>query len=155
MTQITPGNLAARPACVGGLYEICVGVPDLAASIAYYERFGCHAGRFGTLDASAARALYGVDSALRSVRLQHQDADHGLVRLMHWERPVNPPTTARTGSIRRIGSPRSRAVTAWFAMSRTLAASRTPQRLPRQRRSSSRPSPSLTGRSQCMSRTRP
>jgi len=89
MTQITPGNLAARPACVGGLYEICVGVPDLAASIAYYERFGCHAGRFGTLDASAARALYGVDSALRSVRLQHQDADHGLVRLMHWERPVN------------------------------------------------------------------
>ena len=89
MTQTTPGNPKARPACVGGLYEICVGVPDLAASIAYYERFGCRAGRFGELDAAAARALYGVDSALRSVRLLHQDADHGLVRLMQWERPLN------------------------------------------------------------------
>lgn len=89
MTQTTPGNPKARPACVGGLYEICVGVPDLAASIAYYERFGCRAGRFGELDAAAARALYGVDSALRSVRLLHQDADHGLIRLMQWERPLN------------------------------------------------------------------
>jgi catechol 2,3-dioxygenase-like lactoylglutathione lyase family enzyme len=89
MAQTTPGNPTARPACIGGLYEICVGVPDLAESIAYYERFGCRAGRFGTLDAAAARALYGVDSALRSVRLYHQNADHGLVRLMQWERPVN------------------------------------------------------------------
>jgi catechol 2,3-dioxygenase-like lactoylglutathione lyase family enzyme len=86
---ITPGHAGARPACVGGLYEICIGVSDLAESIAYFERFGCRAGRFGTLDAAAARALYGVDSALRSVRLLHQDADHGLVRLMQWERPVN------------------------------------------------------------------
>jgi uncharacterized glyoxalase superfamily protein PhnB len=85
----TPAAIGARPACVGGLYEICVGVPDLAGSIAYFERFGCTAGRFGTLDAAAARALYGVDSAVRSVRLMHQDADHGLVRLMQWERPVN------------------------------------------------------------------
>ena len=89
MAQTTPGNPTARPACIGGLYEICVGVPDLAESIAYYERFGCRAGRFGTLEAAAARALYGVDSALRSVRLYHQNADHGLVRLMQWERPVN------------------------------------------------------------------
>ena len=89
MSQVTPGNPQARPACVGGLYEICVGVPDLAASIGYFERFGCRVGRFGELDAAAARALYGVDSALRSVRLQHEGADHGLVRLMQWERPLN------------------------------------------------------------------
>jgi hypothetical protein len=89
MSQNTPGGGVARPACIGGLYEVCVGVPDLAESMAYYERFGCHAGRFGTLDAAGARALYGVDSALRSVRLHHQDSDHGLVRLMQWERPVN------------------------------------------------------------------
>jgi catechol 2,3-dioxygenase-like lactoylglutathione lyase family enzyme len=75
--------------CVGGLYEVLVGVPDLAAAIAYYERFGCRAGAFGELDAGQARALYGVDSAVRSVRLLHQSADHGLVRLMQWERPVN------------------------------------------------------------------
>jgi catechol 2,3-dioxygenase-like lactoylglutathione lyase family enzyme len=89
MAQTTPGNPTTRPACVGGLYEICIGVPDLAESIAYFERFGCRAGRFGTLDAAAARSLYGVDSALRSVRLYHQNADHGLVRLMQWERPLN------------------------------------------------------------------
>lgn len=75
--------------CVGGLYEACVGVPDLAAAIADFERYGCRIGRLGELDASAARALYGHDSALRSARLLHQDADHGLVRLMQWERPRN------------------------------------------------------------------
>jgi len=89
MAQMTPGDPTARPACIGGLYEICIGVPDLAEAMAYYQGFGCRAGRFGTLDAAAARALYGVDSALRSVRLLHQDADHGLVRLMQWERPLN------------------------------------------------------------------
>ena len=56
-------------------------MPDLVDSIAYYERFGCRVGRIGELDAAAARALYGVDSALRSVRLQH----HGM------------PTTASSG----------------------------------------------------------
>lgn len=74
---------------VGGLYEVLVGVPDLAPALAYFERFGCRAGPRGELDAAHARALYGVDSAVCSLRLLHQDADHGLVRLMQWERPVN------------------------------------------------------------------
>jgi catechol 2,3-dioxygenase-like lactoylglutathione lyase family enzyme len=74
---------------VGGLHEVCVGVTDLAESLAYYERFGCRAGRFGSLAPTASKALYGVDSALRSLRLHHLDADHGLVRLMQWERPRN------------------------------------------------------------------
>ncbi len=85
----TPGTTRARPTCIGGLHEICVGVPDLVEAIAYYERFGCQVGRIGELDRTAARALYGVDSALRSVRLSHGLADHGLLRLMQWERPVN------------------------------------------------------------------
>ncbi len=80
---------AGSQACVGGLYEACVGVPDLVDAIAYYESFGCRVGPSGELDAAQARALYGVDSALRSVRLLHQRADHGLVRLMQWERPLN------------------------------------------------------------------
>lgn len=92
-----------EPGCAGGLYECLVGVPDLAAGIAYYERFGCRAGPFGELDASAARALYGVDSAVRSVRLLHQDADHGLVRLMQWERPANAGLGVDT-SLRCTGS---------------------------------------------------
>src|SRR5512137_717175 len=84
-----PSSMAPRPACVGGLYEVCIGVPDLASALAHYESFGCRAGRFGSLGAAQAKALYGVDSGLRSLRLHHLDADHGLVRLMQWERPLN------------------------------------------------------------------
>jgi hypothetical protein len=82
-------TVANSPACVGGLYEACVGVHDLVESIAYYEAYGCRVGPIGLFDAAQARALYGVDSALRSVRLLHQQADHGLVRLMQWDRPLN------------------------------------------------------------------
>jgi catechol 2,3-dioxygenase-like lactoylglutathione lyase family enzyme len=78
-----------NPACVGGLLEVCVGVPDLVTAIADFQAYGCRVGTIGELDARAARALYGVDSALRSVRLAHLDTDHGHVRLMQWERPVN------------------------------------------------------------------
>ena len=84
-----PSSMAPRPACVGGLYEVCIGVPDLASALAHYESFGCRAGRFGSLGAAQAKALYGVDSGLRSLRLHHLGADHGLVRLMQWERPLN------------------------------------------------------------------
>jgi len=85
----------ARPAdtpaasCVGGLHEVCVGVPDLQIAQADFAAYGCRPGERGELDASAARALYGVDSAVRSLRLLHQQADHGLVRLMQWEHPLN------------------------------------------------------------------
>ncbi len=92
-----------EPACTGGLYEACVGVPDLAAAIRFYERFGCRVGSIGELDAAAARALYGHESALRSVRLEHQQADHGLVRLMQWERPLNAGL-GMDDSLRCIGS---------------------------------------------------
>ncbi len=80
---------ATAPACIGGLYEACVGVPDLVSAISYFERFGCRVGPIGELDARAAERLYGHDSALRSVRLYHQEADHGLVRLMQWQQPRN------------------------------------------------------------------
>lgn len=42
----------------------------------------------GELGATGAGVLYGVSSDLRSVRLVHGDADHGLIRLMTWERPT-------------------------------------------------------------------
>ena len=79
----------ADAACVGGLYEACVGVTDLVEAIAFYQGFGCRVGPTGSLSAAQAGALYGVDSAVRSARLLHQDADHGLVRLMQWQRPLN------------------------------------------------------------------
>lgn len=77
-----------RPGCVGGLYEAMIGVPDLAPAIQYFERHGYRVGDIGELLAGDAKVLYGVDSGVRSVRLYHQEAGHGLVRLMHWDRPT-------------------------------------------------------------------
>jgi len=75
--------------CVGGLHEVCVGVPDLEIAAADFAAYGCRPAESGALNAAGARALYGVDSAVRSLRLSHQQSDHGLVRLMQWERPIN------------------------------------------------------------------
>jgi uncharacterized glyoxalase superfamily protein PhnB len=74
---------------ISGLYEVCVGVTDPLPQIRYWETFGYRIGPIGELKAEEARALYGVDSNLRSIRLLHQDADHGLVRLFVWEKPAN------------------------------------------------------------------
>jgi len=75
--------------CIGGLHEVCVGVPDLEVAAADFAAYGCRPAESGALDAERARALYGVDSAVRSLRLSHQQSDHGLVRLMQWDRPIN------------------------------------------------------------------
>ncbi|MDW8259680.1 MAG: hypothetical protein RML32_09585, partial [Gammaproteobacteria bacterium] len=75
-------NRVDTAGAIGGLYEAGVGVPDLEASCADFAAYGCRPGPAGALDAAAARRLYGVDSALRSVRLLHGAADHGGIRLM-------------------------------------------------------------------------
>jgi catechol 2,3-dioxygenase-like lactoylglutathione lyase family enzyme len=41
------------------------------------------------LNEKEAAKLYGVKSKLKSIRLLHQDADHGLIRIMVWENPIN------------------------------------------------------------------
>ncbi|MFM7396765.1 MAG: VOC family protein [Gammaproteobacteria bacterium] len=89
--------------CIGGLHEVCVGVPDLEVAAADFSAYGCHPAESGALDAAAARALYGVDSAVKSLRLTHQQADHGLVRLMQWTRPLNGGLGLGT-NLRCIGS---------------------------------------------------
>lgn len=80
-----PGQLAG----ISGLYEACIGTPDLVSQIQYWERFGYRVGEIGELEAATAQQLYRVNSGLQSVRLDHQSADHGLIRLMAWEQPVN------------------------------------------------------------------
>lgn len=94
---------ARSPACVGGLHELCVGVPDLGTAIDDFAAYGCRPAEQGALDASAAQALYGHRSALRSVRLLHGEADHGLVRLMQWDTPRNAGVGLRP-DLRGIGS---------------------------------------------------
>jgi catechol 2,3-dioxygenase-like lactoylglutathione lyase family enzyme len=78
------------PQAVGGLHEACFGVPDLAAAAEYWAAFGFRPAAEGRLSASDAAQLYGVASAVDSLRLGHLDSDHGLVRLMRWERPLGP-----------------------------------------------------------------
>jgi len=74
----------------GGLHEVCYGVPDLDAAADYWAAYGFRQGAGGRLDERTALALYGVRSAVRSMRLEHLEADHGLVRLMQWEHPLGP-----------------------------------------------------------------
>jgi hypothetical protein len=74
---------------IKGIYEVCIGVSDAIAAIQYWQQFGYRIDRQGELSAAAAGQLYGVNSELRSIRLAHQNADHGLIRLMVWQHPVN------------------------------------------------------------------
>ncbi len=74
---------------IEGIYEICIGTCDPLPLIQYWEQFGYRIGDQGELSANIANNLYGVNSRLRSLRLYHQDADHGLVRLMVWDTPLN------------------------------------------------------------------
>jgi catechol 2,3-dioxygenase-like lactoylglutathione lyase family enzyme len=100
---MTDPSAAPSTACIGGLHELCVGVPDLDEAIADFAAYGCRPGERGALDAEAAGALYGHHSALESVRLLHGDADHGLVRLMKWASPRNAGTGVRA-HLRGAGS---------------------------------------------------
>ncbi|MBE9206638.1 VOC family protein [Nostoc sp. LEGE 06077] len=74
---------------IAGIYEVCIGVPDPIFAIQYWEQFGYRIGQVGQLPAATAHQLYGVNSGVRSIRLYHQNADHGLIRLMVWQNPTN------------------------------------------------------------------
>ncbi|MEM9530915.1 MAG: VOC family protein [Pseudomonadota bacterium] len=74
---------------IKGVYEVGIGVPDLIEQIRFWSRFGYRVGSQGELSATECAALYGVESAVKSVHLLHQDADHGLIRLMQWDKPTN------------------------------------------------------------------
>jgi catechol 2,3-dioxygenase-like lactoylglutathione lyase family enzyme len=76
------------PMAVGGLFEVCIGVPDLIEAIRYWSLFGFHIQRKAALSKAEAEALYGVASGATCVRLGHQSSDHGLIRLFQWSRPT-------------------------------------------------------------------
>lgn len=77
-----PGDLQ------GGIYEIVIGVEDLAAATAHWQAFGYAPAAAGHLNADAAASLYGRASSLRSIRLAHGAATSGLIRLQCWEDPL-------------------------------------------------------------------
>ncbi|MSO65811.1 MAG: hypothetical protein EXQ85_08465 [Alphaproteobacteria bacterium] len=73
---------------IGGLFDAAIGVTDLTHELGYWSLFGYHERERGRLSAAEARALYRVDSALTTVRLQHGESDHSLIRFMLRERPL-------------------------------------------------------------------
>lgn len=74
---------------IQGIYEVCIGITEPLSIIQYWQQFGYRIGQTGELTAATVKNLYGVNSNLRSIRLYHQNADHGLLRLMVWEKPIN------------------------------------------------------------------
>jgi uncharacterized glyoxalase superfamily protein PhnB len=74
---------------ISGVYEMCIGTTDPMIDLQYWQRYGYRLDKIGTIEAKTAQKLYDVDSAAKSYRLAHQAADHGLIRLMHWENPTN------------------------------------------------------------------
>ncbi|MEX1311626.1 MAG: hypothetical protein AB1Z65_14465 [Candidatus Sulfomarinibacteraceae bacterium] len=60
---------------VSGVYEVMVGTADGEALVRYFGEFGFSVAAEGELSAAEAKAVYGVDSALRSIRLQNGDID--------------------------------------------------------------------------------
>jgi catechol 2,3-dioxygenase-like lactoylglutathione lyase family enzyme len=89
-----PFEARAQEPPIAGVYEICIGLSQDqytgdSSELEYWKLFGYTEGATGELSASEAEALYGVESALTAIRLNHQDADHGLIRLMIWDEPLN------------------------------------------------------------------
>ena len=75
------------PLAVGGVHELVIGVRSLADASAYWARFGFDGGEITQLTGAEASAVYGYASAAKVVQLRHGTSDHGLLRLIEWERP--------------------------------------------------------------------
>jgi uncharacterized glyoxalase superfamily protein PhnB len=83
-------NVGAQPmGPISGVFEGVIGTTDPVPLIQYYEQWGYRVGTIGTLSAADAKRLYGVNSAVRGIRLSHGSADHGLIRLMVWDAPLS------------------------------------------------------------------
>ncbi|MDZ8050665.1 MAG: VOC family protein [Aulosira sp. ZfuVER01] len=95
---------------IEGIYEVCIGITEPISAIQYWEQFGYRIGETGELSADVANQLYKVNSPLRSIRLYHQNADHGLIRLMIWQNPTNQGLG--TGSMKIKGNRWATALTA-------------------------------------------
>ncbi len=76
---------------VSGVYEVMVGTDDGDELVRYFSEFGFTVVAEGELSTADAQRVYGVDSALRSIRLQNGAIDsHGLVRILEWDTPLGP-----------------------------------------------------------------
>ena len=72
-----------------GIFEACIGTDSAEELIEFYELFGYRLGSSGELNESLSKKLYNTDSKLKSFRLYHQNSDHGLIRIMEWDKPIS------------------------------------------------------------------
>ncbi len=101
---------------ISGVYEVMVGTDQAEPLLEYFAQLGFRQVDEGRMSAAQAERHYGVNSALRSYRLQNGGIDsHGLVRILQWRTLQGegvgyaPPETigqrlvaARTGDIYRL-----------------------------------------------------
>lgn len=74
---------------ISGVYEVIVGTSTPAYHIKYFGEYGFVLVDSGSLSKEEALKIYGVNSALKSYRLQNGEIDsHGLLRLLAWENPL-------------------------------------------------------------------
>lgn len=93
----------SRPTlAVGGVYELVVGVRSIDDAAAFWGRFGFQTTGSVELTTSESSSIYGVASAVRVRGLGHGTSDHGLLRLLEWERPSGPGLG--THGLRALGS---------------------------------------------------
>ncbi len=94
--------MTAPTLAVGGLHELVIGVRSIEEATAFWARFGFQVGDSVELTAPEATAVYGVPSAVRVRPMSHGTSDHGLLRLLQWERPSGPGLG--THALRALGS---------------------------------------------------
>jgi hypothetical protein len=76
---------------ISGVYEVMVGTRNAADDIRYWREYGFSVVDSAKLSAADCQRIYGVNSALKTYRLQNGDTDsHGLLRLLYWEQPLGP-----------------------------------------------------------------
>jgi len=71
---------------ISGVYEVMVGTDKAEPLLEYFAELGFRQVSQGRMSAAQAERHYGVNSALRSYRLQNGGIDsHGLVRILQWQ----------------------------------------------------------------------
>ena len=68
-----------------------MGAKQAQTQIEYFAQFGFSVVKEASVSAEQANAIYGVESALKSFRLQNGMIDaHGLLRILEWAEPLGP-----------------------------------------------------------------
>ncbi len=89
MTNTNPVEQLLPDTGISGLYEVMIGTSDADYAKKYFADFGFKEVDRAVIGVEEALKIYGVESKLRSYRLQNGTIDsHGLLRILEWESPI-------------------------------------------------------------------